>query len=497
VTRHRLTDLRELLSRTAHVALLTGLGIGLHLLLFDLFEPGLGHTGGILASLGVIGLLFFGTGFNHAVAHRLQRSIVGRRNDYRSVLRESITGIARLLDLDELLGFIITSIRKSLDIDAVRLYLRAHDGAYVLRQGYDAHERIAPPWELVPDAARWIEERKTAVIGEELESEDNGKGFIVQYLRDIDAAVALPLFSKDRMIGVLTLGEKQGGAPYAPGDIDLLETLSGHAAVAIENALLYDRMEERVRERTQELEEARRIAEEANRAKSQFLSNISHELRTPLNAIIGFSEIMKDGAAGPLTPDQQAYSRDIWESGKHLLRIINNLLDLSKIEAGMMTLDPDEFSLKELLEGCLGLFRDRARQRGLTLRAEVGEECDLVTADRTKIKQVALNLIANAVKFTPDGGTIIVSARRLPAAGGTGGAFEVTVADTGIGMTTEEQGRLFRPFVQLDNSLTKKYEGTGLGLHLSSRIIGMHGGAIRVESEPGKGSAFSFSVPQP
>jgi signal transduction histidine kinase len=245
-----------------------------------------------------------------------------------------------------------------------------------------------------------------------------------------------------------------------------------------------------VRERTRELEDARKNAEAANKAKSDFLSNVSHELRTPLNAIIGFSGVMRDGTAGPLSPDHEAYVNDIWESGKHLLRIINNILDLSKIEAGMMELEMDDFYLKDLLEGSLSLFRDKAQKRRITLVAEIGTDIGMIRADKTRIKQVALNLIANAVKFTPEDGSVGIAASQNIV------GVQIDVWDTGIGISREDCARLFQPFLQLDGFATKRYEGTGLGLYLSRRIVELHGGRIWVESEPGKGSRFSFTIPR-
>jgi signal transduction histidine kinase len=245
-----------------------------------------------------------------------------------------------------------------------------------------------------------------------------------------------------------------------------------------------------VLERTRELENAREIAEAANRAKSDFLSKMTHELRTPLNSILGFSEVMRDGSAGPLTPDQESYLKDIWESGRHLLRIINNLLDVSKIEAGMMKIDLDDFDLKELLEGTLLLFREKALRQQIALSAEISADIAMITADKTKIKQVILNLLANALKFTPNGGRVGIRAS------GSSAGVQVDVWDTGIGIPAEDCGKLFRPFLQLDTSTTRKYEGTGLGLYLSRQLVDLHGGSIRVESTPGAGSRFSFTIPR-
>jgi signal transduction histidine kinase len=492
VSRHRLFDIRFVIFRMITGVLLSGLFIGTQIVLFALLEPALGAIAAIFVSLSSIALLFFGTRFNLTVEEWIQHRVVRNKHDYQKVLRDSINAISTILDLDELLAFIIARMRKSLEVESVCLFLRTAEGRYLLRQGFDVHERVAQSWSLTGDLVHWLTRTRQVLIREELEAQHREKGsaFIIGYLRDIDAAAVIPLFFKDQLLGVLTLGQKKSGEPYSLTDIGLLEVLAGHIAVAIENATLYEQMEEKVRERTRELEEARKSAEAANKAKSDFLSNMSHELRTPLNSIIGFSEVIRDGTAGPLTPDQEAYLKDIWESGKHLQRIINNILDLSKIDAGMMDLDLDDFYLKELLDGSLSLFRDKAQRRRITLSAEIGDEVDLVTADKTKIKQVSLNLLANAVKFTPDNGRVGISASR------NDGGVTVSVWDTGIGISPEECSRLFQPFLQLDNTLTRKYEGTGLGLHLSRKIVELHGGRIWVESEPGKGSRFSFTIPQ-
>ncbi len=240
------------------------------------------------------------------------------------------------------------------------------------------------------------------------------------------------------------------------------------------------------------LEEARLIAEAASHAKSEFLANVSHELRTPLSAVIGFSEIMRDGMAGPVTEEQKEYLTDIMESGDHLLNLINDILDLSKIEAGKMELDTSEFDFRELIERCLIMFKEKIFRHNLNVSDEIDEGIGLVVADERRIKQVVFNLLSNAVKFTPDGGRITVSVRKLP---GEPEQIECRVADTGPGIKQDDIARLFHAFEQLDNSLTKSHEGTGLGLALCKRIIDLHGGRIWVESEPGKGSRFIFTIP--
>jgi signal transduction histidine kinase len=492
MTRHRLFDLRLVASRTISLLLLSLLFAAIHIGLFTLFQPVLGNALAILLSLLTIGCLIFGVWMNRTVQTWIKNIAEQNKDDLHQVLRDAIKAIATKLDLDELLGFINDSMRKSLDVESVCIFLRAEGGAYTLRKGCDVNENIKSAGYLDDKIVRWIERSRKMVIREELEAEgpDGESGQVSRCLSENRVAVVIPLLYKEQLLGIAALGQKLDARPYTKLDIDLLEALGIQAAMAIENALLYDKMEDKVRERTRELEHAREIAEAANRAKSDFLSTMSHELRTPLNSILGFSEVMRNGIAGPLTLDQEAYLKDIWESGRHLLRIINNLLDVSKIEAGMMTVELDDFDLKELLEGTLALFREKALREQIAMSAEIGADIALITADKTKIKQVILNLLANAIKFTPSGGRVGIRAARSSA------GMQVDVWDTGIGITAEDCGKLFRPFLQLDTSTTRKYEGTGLGLYLSRKLVDLHGGSLWVESTPGIGSRFCFTIPR-
>jgi signal transduction histidine kinase len=510
ISRYRVFDIRDVLYRAVRFLPLFAAAAFALVMLFTLLEPVFGGLAAVLAATSLVGGLSFTALASRRVRGRLQRAVAWDEYDQEKALREWITEAAAFLDLDKLLLFIAGRMRSDFGVVGSGIFLNTAYEGYAPKLTCGSPADACQAWSLPEDVAERLMRTRRAVITEELETL-NGDEETAVLLRHLDCAgiaAAVPLFAKDRMQGALLLGAREGGGHFSPDDIDLLDALAAPLALAIENATLYEKMEEKVRERTRALEEAKTAAESANRAKSEFLSNISHELRTPLNSIIGFSEVMQDGAAGPLSPDQQAYVKDIWESGRHLLRIINNILDLSKIEAGAMELELDEFYLKELLEGSLSLFRERARKNGITLSSEVGDEIDLVLADKTRIKQVALNLLANAVKFTPAGGAVRIAARRIQGSlvNGQGesprnsepGAdcIEVSVTDTGIGMSSGDCKRLFQPFLQLDNTLTKKYEGTGLGLHLSRKIVELHGGRIRVESEPGKGSRFSFTLPQ-
>ena len=279
-----------------------------------------------------------------------------------------------------------------------------------------------------------------------------------------------------------------------------VSTLLGHERALESRVDELERMQERIgtqsrqmRELAERLETLRSEAERANRTKSEFLANMSHELRTPLNAIIGFSEVLSEQMFGEVNDKQMEYLRDIHSSGQHLLTLINDVLDLSKIEAGRMELDRSCFDMGLLLENSLTLVRERAQRHGLTLALEVGDGLTEWVADARKVKQVVVNLLTNAVKFTPTGGSVTVRARRADADGQA--RAEISVTDTGVGIAPEEQALVFEEFRQASGDYLRKAEGTGLGLSLSKRFVELHGGTLTVKSQPGQGSTFTVTLP--
>jgi signal transduction histidine kinase len=257
----------------------------------------------------------------------------------------------------------------------------------------------------------------------------------------------------------------------------------------------FNRMADQLQEYTGSLE--RRVAEktaqleEANRHKSEFLANMSHELRTPLNAIIGFSEVLKERMFGELNEKQLEYARDIFGSGQHLLSLINDILDLSKVEAGRMALDMGEFDVRAAVDNCCTLIRERAHRSRLRFSCEVEPGVGTWLADERKFKQVVLNLLTNAVKFTPAGGTVALRAWI------EGEWLVVSVRDTGVGIAAQDRAAIFREFHQVELHGEARQEGTGLGLSLSRRLMELHCGTLTVESEPGRGSTFTAHFPGP
>ena len=248
-------------------------------------------------------------------------------------------------------------------------------------------------------------------------------------------------------------------------------------------------LEQKVKERTAELEIARDQALVATQHKSEFLASMSHELRTPLNAVIGFSDVLLEKMFGDLNEKQEEYLQDILSSGQHLLALINDILDLSRIEAGHTELEVSTFNLATTVENTLVLVRERAVRRRVDLTSEINSQLGDCRADERRVKQVLLNLLSNAIKFTPEGGRISVTASVI------GEYAEISVTDTGIGISTEDRQRIFEEFYQVKRDPAHKREGTGLGLALSKKFVELHGGRICVESEPGKGSTFTFTLP--
>jgi len=252
----------------------------------------------------------------------------------------------------------------------------------------------------------------------------------------------------------------------------------------------FDAMSGRLSEINEQLEEQRERAVAASKAKSEFLANMSHELRTPLNAIIGFSEVLLEPVFGDLTEKQQSYVNDILDSGRHLLSLINDILDLAKIEAGKMELEPESVDLRRLLTNSLRLVAERATRHRIDLVTDIAGNLNRVTADERKLKQLLFNLLSNAVKFTPDGGKVGIRAWR------ESDSVVISVSDTGIGIAADEQERIFQDFYQVENATVKSQQGTGLGLSLVHKIAKLHGGRVWVESGVGQGSRFFVELPQ-
>ncbi len=289
--------------------------------------------------------------------------------------------------------------------------------------------------------------------------------------------LSVPMLRDGNPIGAITVAAPRA-VPFPDKQVEVLKTFADQAVIAVENTRLFNE----IQDKTHQLEVA-------NRHKSEFLANMSHELRTPLNAVIGFSEVLLERMFGEVNPKQEEYLNDILSSGKHLLSLINDILDLSKIEAGRMELESQPFDLPAALDNALTLIRERAARHGLRLEVTVDPGLGEVKGEERKVKQVLLNLLSNAVKFTPEGGKISLSASL------NDGMAEISVADTGVGIAPEDQEAIFEEFRQVGSDYARKREGTGLGLALARRLVALHGGKLWVESEPGKGSTFTFTLP--
>jgi signal transduction histidine kinase len=344
--------------------------------------------------------------------------------------------------------------------------------------------------------------RDEPVVSDDMASDP--RNFSLPELEEPLRAVAIvPLRSAGVVIGTVSVYNRRDGAPFGEADVQLLQTLGDQVVVGLDRAAVLEESRRNERELAAKNAELLR----ATRLKSEFLANMSHELRTPLNAIIGFSDLILSGQVGELEPQQREFLEAVLRNGRHLLSLINSILDLSKIEAGRMTLELAHADLREAITGAVA---DTA-----SLRSAKRQECHLdlgaplhVLADAVRVRQVLFNLLANASKFTPDGGSITLRALptqaplALPAdrAGEearmvTRDVVWVSVSDTGVGIQPEDMPKLFLEFSQVDSSASRQAQGTGLGLALCRKFVEMHGGTIGAESVPGRGTTFWFILP--
>jgi signal transduction histidine kinase/CheY-like chemotaxis protein len=407
---------------------------------------------------------------------------LGRKVNQLEALRTVGEAVSSSLNLTEVLNTIITQ--------AVRL--SESDGGSIYEFDEEAREfHVETVCGTSPEAFDALRRArigldgtfigKAATLGRPLELTDLRDAPLDPHLSALAetgwrSLVAVPMLREGRIVGAMVIRRHTPGR-IPQGLYDLLETFASQSALALINAQLY-----------RQLERQSAALEIASRHKSEFLASMSHELRTPLNAIIGFSEVLLERMFGELNERQDEYLRDIWSSGKHLLELLNDILDLSKIEAGQMVLNRSEFVVSESLEYCLSMVRERAVKQRIALNLESDPEVGLLDADRLRFRQVVLNLLSNAVKFTPEGGRVDVRAFIRDQ------ELVVLVADTGVGVPAEDRERIFDSFQQGTRS-SGQVEGTGLGLTLSKRILELHGGRIWVDSKAGQGSTFGIALP--
>ena len=397
-------------------------------------------------------------------------------------LREVGEVVSSTLDPDIVLDSIVSNAVRLTGTDggSIMEYLEETD-AFVVRAAYGSSPQLLDRLHTVTIrrndslVGRAVTERRTIQVADlaEATSDAHLDALLSDGWRSV---LAIPMIRGDVIIGALVIRRRIVGS-FPDEMVDLLETFAAQSTVALVNARLF-----------RELETKSAELEVASRHKSEFLASMSHELRTPLNAVIGFSEVLIDRMFGELNERQDEYVRDIWNSGRHLLELLNEILDLSKVEAGQMVLEPTTVDVAQTLDYAVSLVRERAAKHGITVDVAVGPGIDVIETDPLRFKQVMLNLLSNAVKFTSDGGRVDITAEVVD------DDLVIAVTDTGPGIPEADRERIFDSFQQGGRGVARE-EGTGLGLTLSRRIVELFGGRLWLESEVGRGSTFAFTIP--
>ncbi len=384
-------------------------------------------------------------------------------------------------DLDAVLQTLVESAARLCDADKATI-TRQKDGVFFRAESYGFSAEFMGYVKDVPvlperrtATGRALLERRIVQIEDVKADPEYGREEAYR-LGDFRTIVGVPMLREGEPIGVLALTRAEV-RPFSEKQIELLATFADQAVIAIENVRLFDEIQDK----------SRQLAE-ASQHKSQFLANMSHELRTPLNAILGYTELIMDGIYGDTPSKMRDVLDRVQKNGRHLLGLINDVLDLSKIEAGQITLALSDYSLKDIVYSVYSAVEPLASEKKIALKIDVPPDLPPGRGDERRLTQVLLNLVGNAIKFT-DHGEVVVWASA------NDGAFNLSVRDTGPGIGEKDQAKLFQEFQQADNSITKKKGGTGLGLAISKRIIELHGGKIWVESRVGHGSTFTFTLP--
>ena len=413
----------------------------------------------------------------------IERLMFSRRRGCYETLLDLSKRMSTILDFGRLMETLVHGLVRGVPLThcALMIYDATRSAFVVYREETNLGEGVSVS--VVPvdsPIVQWLNQTGRVLVKEEVKLNPQ----IAEYfetaegeLEEIHAALIVPLKIENKLTGILLVGEKLSGEIFDGQELEVLAVLANQVAISLENARLYE-----------ELSASNAQLMQASRLKSQFLASMSHELRTPLNSIIGFSKVLLNRLDGDLTERQETYIRSVHNSGTHLLQLINGILDFSRIEAGKVEMVSEEVDLHELIDECIESSMPLARGKQLKLEKNVPLELPRLVADRTKVKQILLNLLSNAIKFTAQG-RVAVSVQAEP------GAVRVKVSDTGIGIRAEDLARLFEPFQQLDNPVTRGAGGTGLGLAISKKFVELHGGRIWAESRESQGSTFHFTLP--
>lgn len=434
-----------------------------------------------------------------------------RRTQQLIVLHELDRAIASSLRIDDLYQAFVEHIGRLLTYDFISIILLEGDN---FRVAY-TNDRREAIWRanlpLQHSTVGWVIQQNHPLLRQHIDESLHFAEDKELRALDIQSTLNIPLRVKRQVIGTWNIASRKVSA-YIPDDLEMAQSMADQLALAIENARLFQQAQQEIRERkhaqaaleneraslaqrveqrTAELSMANAELARAARLKDEFLASMSHELRTPLNAILGMSEALQEQVYGPINSEQFECIREIEESGRHLLELINDILDLSKIEAGKAELLLSSVSVQAVCEASLRLVKQAAHKKQLKIFSSVDEKVATFRADERRLKQMLVNLLSNAVKFTPPGGQVGLDVK----SDANQAAIHFTVWDTGIGIPQEDMGRLFRPFIQLDSRLSRQYPGTGLGLVLVYRLTRLHGGSVSIQSEPGQGSQFTISLP--
>jgi len=394
------------------------------------------------------------------------------------IVKWIVNSIRESLDLDKVLSTAVEEIGKLLKVDRCAVTLFNKEMAeFGILNIYRANEDISPINNkicILNSAEEWYkyltEDKKTIVIDdfEKVLTDEHLKNYFKKY--DIKSYAITPIIHEGEILGTISLHQTQYQREWKTSHIEILEDIAGQIAVAIRQAFLYSK------------------AQEATRLKSEFLASMSHEFRTPLNAIIGFSEMLLTPGYGYISKKQKEYLNNISVSGKHLLRLVNDILDLSKVESGNIELRYEKFSSLKAIEETVCMLSAMAQEKNISIELNLSDIS--LRADIGRFKQIMYNLLSNSIKFTHDGGKINISTILKDK------ELKVEVQDTGIGISEHDKDKIFSQFMQIDSSYARKQEGTGLGLTLTKKFIELHKGQIDFESETGKGSKFWFILPE-